>query len=660
MAASSNRSPSPTPNRQQNPSSRILEQSPIARRSFIGSPFSRPSILSNPKTFCPITPANSPSSDLTGRNSFGLCSRTFEDKENDTDQSFKQGKVRSPAISKGSKHFMAPTISAASKFTPSPRKKVLGERNENSFSFSSYMEKVSESVETKSEMGSHDSEAQNLNQKEAHFESVPPPYDPITNYLSPRPQFLRYKPNQRIRSHLRKGNEEINSFELDNLSTEGTESEDSKKESCEEEDSSAVVIETETGLQGEEEEEESESKRVPKSSFFSRFRFISFFMLLAIGILSLSVTVTDSPSIFHGSIVLSNTSMPNLNNPFEFQEDFNEFVRNFMDWSSNYMSHVFKPRTIALDKQPDTFQFHNMTSFQEFALINDEESVKQHIQLDFGNQIETETNRVEEIENEGFDFESSNDKEGEIEAEMIEEVKNLEISDEEEEEDSLHQNEEQSDKNDAIEYESGTSSAVDDELVLIQEILSSSSLESCEILPSDITIAKEEEPETIVSSEGKGVHQNEISSDEDKLVQEVDSSSVGDVQTSKALSSSFDQQKKHIMTAILVLVAVILVPASIFFYLNHHHHQKKITTVQSQCQSHVSSSSNSFEEKKKRGKKSDSSSLMSSSSTESPSYGSFTTYKKIPIKNNGFDEEILTPVRRSSRIRKPIILDNVN
>ncbi|XP_019172903.1 PREDICTED: uncharacterized protein LOC109168343 [Ipomoea nil] len=36
----------------------------------------------------------------------------------------------------------------------------------------------------------------------------------------------------------------------------------------------------------------------------------------------------------------------------------------------------------------------------------------------------------------------------------------------------------------------------------------------------------------------------------------------------------------------------------------------------------------------------------------SPSYGSFTTYEKIPIKHgSGGGEEIITPVRRSSRIR---------
>ncbi|XP_057502032.1 uncharacterized protein LOC130785844 [Actinidia eriantha] len=37
-----------------------------------------------------------------------------------------------------------------------------------------------------------------------------------------------------------------------------------------------------------------------------------------------------------------------------------------------------------------------------------------------------------------------------------------------------------------------------------------------------------------------------------------------------------------------------------------------------------------------------------------PSYGSFTTYEKIPNKHGCGDEEIVTPVRRSSRIKKQV------
>ena len=44
-------------------------------------------------------------------------------------------------------------------------------------------------------------------------------------------------------------------------------------------------------------------------------------------------------------------------------------------------------------------------------------------------------------------------------------------------------------------------------------------------------------------------------------------------------------------------------------------------------------------------------------STDSPSYGSFTTYEDIVRKEGGRDEEhkVVTPVRRSSRIRKQAV-----
>jgi hypothetical protein len=59
-----------------------------------------------------------------------------------------------------------------------------------------------------------------------------PPYDPKTNFLSPRPQFLHYRPNPRVESYL---NEESDGRRLeesfsDTDVTEETQSEDSQKE----------------------------------------------------------------------------------------------------------------------------------------------------------------------------------------------------------------------------------------------------------------------------------------------------------------------------------------------------------------------------------------------------------------------------------------------
>ncbi|KAI3445862.1 hypothetical protein Pfo_002527 [Paulownia fortunei] len=170
MAAHSNRSPSPLSSRPSNPNPKNSENSSATRRSFSGNnPFAKPSVLTNPRRFDPITPANSPSDFArrrsVGKESTGLNLKDFEEKENDEkDRILKASKLQSPA--KGSKNFMSPTISAASKFTPSPRKKVLVERNDpvrtsislsdgKAMFFSTMSSNVPEDLDPKSEMGYH-------------------------------------------------------------------------------------------------------------------------------------------------------------------------------------------------------------------------------------------------------------------------------------------------------------------------------------------------------------------------------------------------------------------------------------------------------------------------------------------------------------------------
>ncbi|KAI5336953.1 hypothetical protein L3X38_016222 [Prunus dulcis] len=103
------------------------------------------------------------------------------------------------------KNYMSPTISATSKAIVS-RKNILGERNEASEpKFSNTL------VEKFSHIGTdngNDSLSQALPLTPSVFQCHDDgkalsdslssrPYDPITNYLSPRPQFLRYNPNRR-------------------------------------------------------------------------------------------------------------------------------------------------------------------------------------------------------------------------------------------------------------------------------------------------------------------------------------------------------------------------------------------------------------------------------------------------------------------------------
>ncbi|CDO97966.1 unnamed protein product [Coffea canephora] len=141
-----------------------------------------------------------------------------ETKENDVNHdnlgsNFKSQNPKKPVT----KHFMSPTISATSKVTV-PRTKILAEKNESTTSCDNAHYPKSLILDAKN--GLHytglgasphcdqtsswadpacvnasvfyDGEVNNC-----FADSSVRPYDPLTNYLSPRPKFLRYKPNRR-------------------------------------------------------------------------------------------------------------------------------------------------------------------------------------------------------------------------------------------------------------------------------------------------------------------------------------------------------------------------------------------------------------------------------------------------------------------------------
>ncbi|XP_026434165.1 uncharacterized protein LOC113331734 isoform X1 [Papaver somniferum] len=124
MVISSNRSPSPISSSKTNLNN---PRTPVSnnnlRKSFSRNPLNNPSFVRNSKNFNPTTPANTPT-EFSQRNSL-----LNEYKENEKNPNLKPVKIRSS--SPITKHFMAPTISTVSKIAaPSPRKKILGERNE--------------------------------------------------------------------------------------------------------------------------------------------------------------------------------------------------------------------------------------------------------------------------------------------------------------------------------------------------------------------------------------------------------------------------------------------------------------------------------------------------------------------------------------------------
>ncbi|KAI8529603.1 hypothetical protein RHMOL_Rhmol12G0237800 [Rhododendron molle] len=117
------------------------------------------------------------------------------------------------------KHFMSPTVSAASKAS-APRNKVLVERNEALNSTETHHNNTTNLYSKISPLCSTDSSVSNRvtpvqsrgseSDDDEHNTCVSDSslaYDPLTNFLSPRPKFLRYKPNRRREIFLGEENE---------------------------------------------------------------------------------------------------------------------------------------------------------------------------------------------------------------------------------------------------------------------------------------------------------------------------------------------------------------------------------------------------------------------------------------------------------------------
>ncbi|XP_031255732.1 uncharacterized protein LOC116113713 [Pistacia vera] len=129
---------------------------------------------------------------MEGSNGKSVSSKAFvniKTSSTSTDENDESISLQNSKKSTTAKHFMSPTISTASKAV-APRKKILAERNENcdthipnplSFSLCDDSLSLSDDSSLKS-------------------------YDPSKNCTSPRPKFLRYKPNRRREIVLRHEN----------------------------------------------------------------------------------------------------------------------------------------------------------------------------------------------------------------------------------------------------------------------------------------------------------------------------------------------------------------------------------------------------------------------------------------------------------------------
>ncbi|KAG8368519.1 hypothetical protein BUALT_Bualt15G0054100 [Buddleja alternifolia] len=814
MAAHSNRSPSPLSSRPiPNPNSRNSENNSAARRSFSGNnnPFAKPSVLTNSRRFDPITPANSPSGSFmlldfgsilhfarrrpVGKEgSTGSSLKDCEEKENDEkDFNLKSSKIQSPA--KGSKNFMSPTISAASKFTPSPRKKVLVERNDpvrtsislsdgKAMFFSAIPSNISEDLNSKSEMDSYQNpkteiadfekeesvrEAPPISKplKRVTFSEVPsesqyvseslsesiisdsdtlklesslkeekekvssssvspsiapldadpslPPYDPKNNYLSPRPQFLHYKPKPRIEILLNKQKgldpDEFNLLEdnimaeimSDNFSesecTEESQTEDSQKEQFEVTASVDMVIgaeETEneslpvsTTVDNATSEESLVPKRGKKQWGFSRLMCFSLVMMFLIACASISVM--HSPA-FDG-LVLEDFSLSDVSN-FYYQSRFaastkvnlDRLARHVNELSVNVMSFISKiTNELGKGEKLGPLQFVNLTDLQMNTwngahFMNNEvseELVEDLEEDEMEEELDTEMDSFEEDRYEEVDSDESFEKEidsqddmapldfvklAELESENLEIIKREVVS---------------SINTDVLIERNG-----DDQLVAISQ-----DQESKFEVPVEVSAESEK-------SQG-GINFDSSASLDNKSPLDVNSLNKA-VQSLTTLESPPEQSENkflsHYVMGISSLLAAALSAVAAFVYRyktnptsvdvvvqtdallkNKHIHDMKPfsqnwqtevdeISESSLCPSEMSSfrksalsgrgsEVQSFERKSRKYSKRESLASSSSELSMSPSYGSFTTYERIPIKHANGDDEIITPVRRSSRIR---------
>ncbi|KAK9071090.1 hypothetical protein SSX86_009658 [Deinandra increscens subsp. villosa] len=668
----SNRSPSPISSKNRQNSG----WNSTTRTSFNGTPFVRPNALINPKFSNPQSSPNPPTpTDHMKRNSMNRKSTSslFQDgKENQKDSY-----LRSPV----KKNFMAPTISAASKFTPSPRKRILGEKNDVPIIIAraSIQFPVKDS-DFKSEQPPPTFEETNCCSDESKttdesmemlsgvtqdsgtisvrpfccspitsspivvpIESDPnlPPYDPKKNFLSPRPQFLRYKPNPRIENLLNKegsddcGEEEDHvtslesSFNLSENSSDNEEEEEEEKE-CEfdekEVDSVNEVEEEEKDCDFDEKEvvsvhgssenlteKVSEAKEVDskvekawKTRVFAGSKAISFVFLVLLAYCCL-VSVTNSPpmdlpiykdvgfpEIYHESLKLVQFA----------RESLDVLVANLENWSMDFLSYISNQKSqLFPTREKSAIRFFNLTVEEEFVL-------NRHIGTDYIQEVQEHdeeiSDEIEVMEEEEYDEEMSD------EIELMEEEDFEEMGDDYE----------------VVNEQANEIHSVDDGFVE-----SKSDLEG--------GFVSESVPEARSEVE---VNDVEIASNE---------------ADSNAESGTMSLMSTKSLNAVCLsgLSLLIIVISAVFYTNKRKSNAKKLATIRVADRASEESCSSSVgnEHKKKKGSnKRESLAFSSSDFSTGSSYGSFTTLERIAIKNK--DEVMVTPIRRSSRLLKNQVL----
>ncbi|XP_065854248.1 uncharacterized protein [Euphorbia lathyris] len=763
-------SSSPSPSKPTTP--RYSEISNQVRRSFTGNPFAKkqPSIVPNPRSgFNPNTPANRPS-DYPLRKSIDS-----ENKENSKDVNVKSPP---PSSLKGTKHFMSPTISAASKINAAPRKKLLMERNESvrtsvnsnedsdfkpekglikkEVSFNptvTYLEDKEEEIMTSyQDLDSVSSPAL------APLDADPLmlPYDPKTNYLAPRPKFRLYKPNPRLELYLkqRDGKQLEESFESESSSDSEFSEQESDESYLDSQKDSEVAASGDVVPEEEEEEEESEpnsiatfegaieGRKVSKRHLLTRPKFTALLFVLALA--GLWASVSNSPIM--DPSVLNNLNFPNLYVPPEIsqftRENLEGLAQKFRQWLYESLSYIHNLVSSFTEwHKPGRLQFPNMT------ILLEECSIDNYLMGEHSTFV-AEFMHKEKGEVDATPIEAHEKDEGGPEIEDEERVEFDELIEEDVEGGYKTAADESSeevsdDKGQGSEYqeaivvpysfveasgiiivpesdeESMTTTTTDEanaHSILAAELtLSRVEIEALFGLPSNADVAEEwvailnAEPDVAhplaefvfspVETESTVPDFETESSDSDAPTIETQRTGSVDMTVDRIKNLFLGQAVLGtISLTVSTLLAVIafifmknrisMAPPNAAFAVDQVLSAKKAdhsplsmrtgntfqqtdvhTLEESCCPSEMSSSrySSSYSKEEQRGSsEAQSQGRRSRSNTRresmassdcsmgSSSYGSFTTYQKVQIKHGNAEEEFLTPVRRSTRIRKQV------
>ncbi|VFQ59109.1 unnamed protein product [Cuscuta campestris] len=768
MANPSNRSPSPLPTRPRT----STEPNSAARRSFGGTPSPIPLPLSNTgrrsfRRSCPPSPSNSPAD--SGRRSLPVKEEKPESWDCSEKENERAAKLRSPA--KGSKNFMSPTFSAASKFSSSPKKKVLVERNEpvrTSISLcdgkATFFSSIS-SDPTENSIPKPEVRPGTKSLRKVTFSEAPLQYDdendvtesdslsnekclrlpfldmsPCMNHASPRPKFTLYspKPSLEVLKSTEKGFDMVGeskrldesfgsaivSEDLDSESQSDdshTESDDSssttEEEMAVEEEPKSLEEEEEIGLKPEAEKLAKESHEGEKKSrifICLKWAFTVFLLMVAACV---SISVTDSP-VFNGYGV-EDANLADLSSYWGSQ------VQSTLN-DHHHFGRFFIPPTFPTDELSPMF-FTNSTCLVggtewEFKV----DRVFEKLEEEQDHELDDEAESEDLVKDDEVEEEADSDIEEELEDEDdVPDIKlggKLEVENLADEEDVGSAEEEEISaiglvvaKDDGIiELNSPPINGVESEEVHTDfadsmEISVLEAVENDVLIINDVLQPEEEEEvpthfddnrKILALEEAVGEGEPDVGIDDDDHLENIADEKDGSFSGEESPASQMHQEEEGrngfnkslgiSASPLLLLISSAVAVAAAAAVLISVKQSNRMTIVEDEKQEtvgnavtgsgtsseEVSTSGNSTsrrrgrrrmageaeEEEKRKASSRRESVATSDCSLGSLSYGSFTTYEKIPLKHhhlgNGGGDEGMTPVRRSSRIRSQTVAEN--